>query len=97
MRGILASLATNIFTVGQGAIPTGAGTNEDLLSEDVLNAALRAVWDQSAGTIDTIVCGGFQKRRINGSSRFHPKPSDVSTCLSLSHVVSSCRDIVPNL
>ena len=31
----------------------------------MLNAALKAVWEQSSDSIDTIVCGGFQKRRIN--------------------------------
>ncbi|MDY7110268.1 MAG: DUF5309 family protein [Planctomycetota bacterium] len=66
MRGIIASLTTNLFQPGQGAIPDGDGDNQDLLNEAVLNAALRAVWEQSAGTIDTIVCGGFQKRQING-------------------------------
>jgi len=65
MRGIIASLTTNVFTVNAGPIPEGEGTNSDLLNEEVLNAALRAVWGQSAGQIDTIVCGGFQKRRIN--------------------------------
>jgi len=66
MRGVIASLTTNLFTVNSGVIPAGDGGNDDLLNEDVLNAALRAVWSQSAGQIDTIVCGGFQKRRING-------------------------------
>lgn len=31
----------------------------------LVNAALRLIWDQSAGRVDTIVCGGTQKRRIN--------------------------------
>lgn len=66
MRGIIASLQTNVFTPGDGPIPDGDGASNLLLTEDVLNAALRAVWEQSSGTIDTIVCGGFQKRRING-------------------------------
>jgi hypothetical protein len=65
MRGILASITTNIFQPNNGAIPPGAGINQDLLNEAVLNAALRAVWEKSSGSIDTIVCGGFQKRRIN--------------------------------
>lgn len=66
MRGILASISTNIFQPDGGPIPPGGGANNDQLNEDVLNAALRAVWEQSSGTIDTIVCGGYQKRRING-------------------------------
>src|SRR6185503_5371669 len=46
-------------------MPAGDGGSQNLLNEQVLNAALRAVWEQSSGKIDTIVCGGFQKRRIN--------------------------------
>jgi hypothetical protein len=65
MRGILGSISTNIFAPAAGVIPAGDGDNETLLNEAVLNAALRAVWEQSNGTIDTIVCAGFQKRRIN--------------------------------
>jgi len=65
MQGILPALTTNAFSPGMGAIPAGDGASADLLTEPMLNAALRAVWSQSDGTIDTIVCGGFQKRRIN--------------------------------
>ena len=64
MNGIIASLTTNVFTPGQGGIPAGLGTGATL-SEPVLNAALRQIWEQSAGTIDTIVVGGLQKRRFN--------------------------------
>lgn len=65
MNGIRSLIQTNVFLPGSDPIPEGAGSNADLLNEDVLNAALRAVWEQSSGGIDTIVCGGFQKRRIN--------------------------------
>ncbi|HVP72404.1 MAG TPA: DUF5309 family protein, partial [Phycisphaerales bacterium] len=65
MNGIIPLIDTNIYQVGSGPIPAGGGTGEDLLTEDVLNAALRAVWGGSSGRIDTIVCNGFQKRRIN--------------------------------
>jgi hypothetical protein len=65
MNGLRAMIDTNIFAPGTDPIPAGAGAGEDLLSEAVLNAALRAVWEQSSGVIDTIVCNGFQKRRIN--------------------------------
>ncbi|MCA9296286.1 MAG: DUF5309 family protein [Phycisphaerales bacterium] len=65
MRGILPSLVTNQFMPADGVVPSGSGTNADLLTETMLNAALREVWSQSSGSIDTIVCGGFQKRRIN--------------------------------
>ena len=66
MRGIIASITTNQFAPGEGPIPDGDGLGLDLLNEAVLNAALREVWQQSSGTIDTIVCGGLQKRQING-------------------------------
>ena len=66
MNGILPLLNTNMFEPGTDPIPDGDGIGADLLNEAVLNAALRAVWEQSSGNIDTIVCGGFQKRRING-------------------------------
>jgi len=65
MNGILSHLQTNRFQPGTGPIPDGAGAGSDELSEEVLNAALKEVWEQSSGTIDTIVVGGAQKRRIN--------------------------------
>lgn len=65
MRGILASITTNLFQPGAGGIPDGAGDNDNILTEEVLNAALRRIWEQSSARIDTIVCGGLQKRRIN--------------------------------
>lgn len=66
MRGIIASMTTNIFQPNVGDIPAGDGAGNDELNEAVLNAALREIWDQSSGTIDTILCGGLQKRKING-------------------------------
>jgi hypothetical protein len=87
MRGILASLTTNVFQPGAGPIPVGDGDNEDLLNEALLNAALRAVWEQSNGSVDTIVCGGFQKRRINGfiaaTQRFAPDDAKFSTMVDV--------------
>ncbi len=65
MNGILRSISTNYFVPGTGPIPDGDGAGADGLTEPVLNAALKAIWDQSSGTVDTIVCGGAQKRRIN--------------------------------
>ena len=65
MRGIRASIETNIFQPGEDGMPDGDGDGDDLLNEALLNAALRAIWEQSAGRIDTIVCGGAQKRMIN--------------------------------
>ncbi len=65
MDGLIRRIGTNIFEPGVGPIPPGEGTNEDLLTEEILNAALRTAWEASSGTIDTIVVNGFQKRRIN--------------------------------
>lgn len=64
MNGVIASISTNQFTPGVGPIPAGSGSGSTL-SEAVLNAALRTIWEQSAARIDTIVTGGAQKRRIN--------------------------------
>lgn len=65
MRGIIPSLSTNVFANGVDGFPGGGGSGSDELSETQLNAALRNVWDQSSGQIDTIVVNGTQKRRIN--------------------------------
>ncbi|MEM1445184.1 MAG: DUF5309 family protein [Planctomycetota bacterium] len=54
MRGILASCTTNVTDAGAAS-----------LSEAALNSALRGVWDQSSGNVDTIVVNGLQKRAIN--------------------------------
>ena len=72
LRGILASIVTNVMQPGAGIIPT------DLeLSEAHVNAALRTVWELSGNKPDLIVCGGGQKRRINGfiqtNTRFSPE------------------------
>lgn len=64
MNGIVRQVSTNQFVPGQNGFPSGGGAGTDL-NDVVLNAALRTVWEQSAGRIDTIVCGGMQKRRIN--------------------------------
>ena len=55
MRGIIPSLTTNLTD--------GAG---NALDEATLNAAMRSIWEQSSGSVDTIVVGGTQKRAING-------------------------------
>lgn len=76
MNGIVPSIATNVFSPGQGGIPAGLGTG-NTLSEPVLNAALRVIWEQSSGQIDTLVMGGVQKRRFNeflqGSRLYQPE------------------------
>ncbi len=65
MNGIIHSITTNLFEPGVGEIPDGDGGGGDELNEAVLNAALKSIWDQSSGGVDTIVVGGAQKRRIN--------------------------------
>lgn len=61
MRGILAHLASHVFVPGINGFPSGSA-----LDEDKLNYALRKIWEDSSGTVDMIVVGGLQKRRING-------------------------------
>ncbi|MBY0310690.1 MAG: DUF5309 domain-containing protein [Phycisphaerales bacterium] len=70
MNGILPQIATNNFVVGQGPIPAGGGGGT-VLNEAVINASLRQIWEQSAGTIDMIICGGTQKRRFNEFAQFN--------------------------
>tara|TARA_R110000782_G_scaffold48744_6_gene106554 strand:- start:1649 stop:2824 length:1176 start_codon:yes stop_codon:yes gene_type:complete len=87
MDGILRSVTTNAFQPGVGAIPDGDGTGSDGLTEEVLNAALRTVWEQSSGVVDTIVVGGAQKRRINafatGSRSYLPGDQTFSDMVSV--------------
>jgi len=74
MRGIAASLATNLFVVGEDSFPADAD-----LTEAQLNLALRQIWNGSAGRVDLIVVGGRQKRAINAfieSSRRFYSPDD---------------------
>ncbi len=78
MNGIVRQIATNQFTPGAGGMPPGGGGGTEL-NEAVLNAALRLIWEQSSARIDTIVCGGAQKRRINqfiAQSSRHFGPGD---------------------
>ena len=60
MKGLLAHLSTNVFTAGQGNLPAGT-----TLDEEKINYVLRKIWESSNGSVDTIVVGGFQKRKIN--------------------------------
>ncbi len=77
LNGIIHSIATNRFEPGAGGIPDGGGAGNDELTEGVLNAALKMIWEQSSGSVDTIVVGGAQKRRINafatGSRAYLPE------------------------
>lgn len=60
MDGIIKFISTNKFTPGAGGFPAGPDLNENMI-----NTALRLIWEQSSGSVDTIVVGGLQKRRIN--------------------------------
>jgi hypothetical protein len=64
MNGLVAMITTNNFLPGSGPIPPGGGTGADL-TEELLNAALRVIWESSSSRVDTIVVGGLLKRRIN--------------------------------
>ncbi len=65
MQGIIPFIQTNVYESGAGGFPSGSGAGSDELTEEQINAALRRVWDESSGSIDTILVGGLQKRRIN--------------------------------
>ena len=65
MLGILGTLSTNEFKGGFDGFPRGDGGLENLLSEKQIDTALRLIWEQSSGYVDTIVVSGYQKRRIN--------------------------------
>ncbi len=71
LQGVLASIVTNQMTPGSGHIPSGTD-----LSEDHVNGALRTIWEASGNKPDLILCGGTQKRAINGfiqaTQRFAP-------------------------
>ncbi|MEQ9460928.1 MAG: DUF5309 family protein [Phycisphaeraceae bacterium] len=68
MRGIIPHVSTNLYTSGAGGFPAGETVSsvDHHLTEEQLNAALRGIWDSSSGSVDLIVVGGAQKRRING-------------------------------
>ncbi len=65
MNGLRRLITTNRFAPGADGFPSGAEGDEERLTEEMLNTAMRAVWEQSSGQLDTILVGGAQKRRIN--------------------------------
>ncbi|MBC7773543.1 MAG: DUF5309 family protein [Pyrinomonadaceae bacterium] len=87
MNGIIPVLTTNQFIPGAGGIPVGGGGSLNELNEDILNTAMRLVWEQSAGKIDTIVVAGGMKRRINqfiGSQRnYEPRDTLLRNMVSV--------------
>ena len=60
MKGIIPHLASHVFNAGDSGFPAGTG-----LDEEKINYVLRRIWENSNGSVDTIVVGGFQKRKIN--------------------------------
>jgi len=85
MNGVVRQIVTNQFVPGQGGFPQGGGAGNTDLTETLVNTALRNVWEQSSGQIDTIVVGGLQKRRIN---------SFISTARSYAPEDARVRDLV---
>jgi hypothetical protein len=87
MNGLLKLIATNIFSPDSGSIPPGGGSGNDELNEAVLNAAIRSIWEQSSGKVDTIVVNGVQKRRINSfisqSQQYQPEDSSFRNLVSV--------------
>ena len=65
MKGLIPLITTNQFVNGANGFPAGGGSGTDELTEAQINTALRLIWEQSSGHVDTIVVNGFQKRRIN--------------------------------
>lgn len=61
MKGILSHLSTHSYTTGVSGFPAGTELNEDMI-----NYVLRKIWENSNGSVDLIVTGGYQKRKING-------------------------------
>jgi len=60
MKGIIPTVATNVYEPGVGGFPS-----DTALTEVQLNLALRMVWEDASSKIDTIVVNGYQKRQIN--------------------------------
>lgn len=62
MRGIMSYLGDNPIVAGENGMPDAG----DGITETVLNAALRVLWERSSSNIDLILVGGQEKRAING-------------------------------
>lgn len=61
MRGLISFLSAGALPANASPLPDG-----DALTEPILNAALRELWQRGGGaSIDTIVVNGREKRRIN--------------------------------
>lgn len=82
MKGIIQSIATNVFRTGDSGFPSGTG-----LDEAKINYVLRQIWENSSGNVDLIVVGGYQKRKINSfltaSRSFGPADSTYTDMVSV--------------
>ncbi len=65
MNGIAAMIQTNQFAPGVNGFPDGGGMSTKGLTEELINEALKLIWDQSSGSVDTILLNGNQKRAFN--------------------------------
>lgn len=87
MKGIIPFISTNQFENGVGGFPSGGGGGSDELTEEQINTAMRLIWEQSSGRVDTIVVNGLQKRRINSfitsSREYGPKDEKFSDLVSV--------------
>lgn len=87
MNGIIPQLSTNSLEPGTGGMPDGGGAGSDELTEELLNAALRRVWEGSSGAVDTIVVNGAQKRKINqfasASRQYLPEDTNFRDMISV--------------
>lgn len=76
MNGIIRQIDSNIIMAGTAGVPEGT-----TLTEEMLNYALRTIWEKSCGCVDLIVVGGAQKRQINsflsGARVYGPKETTV--------------------
>ena len=60
MKGILPHIATHLYNTSDSGFPAGTA-----LTEEIINYVLRQIWENSSGSVDLIVVGGYQKRKIN--------------------------------
>jgi hypothetical protein len=80
MNGIKTMLQSNLMQPGVDGIEGGGGVAGTTLTEALLNSAMQRVWANSAGSMDTIIVSGQEKRLINsfvGDSRGY-LPSDTT-------------------
>lgn len=86
MNGIGALVQTNAFTPGAADFPDGGGASGDGLTEALLNEALKRIWEQSSGAVDTILLNGNQKRAFNqlidGQRRYGPRDEKLSSLVN---------------